>query len=159
MRSLRWILPILLLSVRSGMQPQDQIRRRRTRSCESPGRPSSGAPSPGSQTPKPPSRNPQRTGKPVLMDLWQIGCANCEHLDKDVWPRKDIADLAKGFVPVKLNGQQHTEWSGKYNVSGYPTTLFLTADGSLLGRVRGEPFPEDMLSAMKDALAKAKSSK
>jgi thiol:disulfide interchange protein len=158
MRSLRWILPILLLSAALG--------------CSSKSKPGANTPATrmvsaptekGTITwledPKVAFAESTRTGKPVLMDLWQLGCVNCQHLDKDVWPRKDIADLAKQFVTLKLNGPQHTEYSGKYHISGYPTTLFLTADGTVLGRVRGEPFPEDMLSAMKDALQKAKSSK
>ncbi len=97
----------------------------------------------------------QKTGKPVMMDLWQIGCSSCEHLDTDVWPREEVAEVSKQFVAAKIDSGLHPEFSSKYVVSGYPTTLFLTAEGKEIGRVRGAVPYQDMIGAMQEALQKA----
>ncbi len=155
MRRLWWLVSVLLVSVALGCGPKPA----NTSLVRKIAAPTAKGTITWLTDPKAAFAESKSSGKPVLLDMWQIGCANCEHLDKDVWPRADISDLAKQFVTVKVNGQEKPELGAKYAVSGYPTTLFLTAEGKLLGRVRGEPFPEDMLSAMQEALKKAHASK
>jgi len=99
------------------------------------------------------------TGKLVMMDLWQAGCKSCDHLDAQVWARPEVAKMSKQFVAAKVSSEKYKDLPPKYSVSGYPTTLFLTAEGKEVMRVRGAPLPEDMIAAMRLALRKAPSAK
>lgn len=97
----------------------------------------------------------RETGKPVMLDLWQIGCSSCENLDEKVWARSEVVAASKDFVAAKVESARYPDLAPKYSVSGYPTTLFLTPGGKEVGRVRGAAPYEDMLEAMRDALRQA----
>jgi thiol:disulfide interchange protein len=95
-------------------------------------------------------------GKPLMVDVMASWCGVCKKLDTQIWTREDVAKVSEGFVAAKVDGDKYPDLKQKLVVSGYPTTLFLTADGKELGRVRGLVAPEDMVGAMQDALAEAK---
>ena len=89
-------------------------------------------------------------GKPVLVDVYTDWCTWCKRMDQDVYSQPEIRDyLAERFVTVKLNAEYSTaaSYEGKaytsrtlaqrFRVSGYPTTIFLRADGNHLANVPG----------------------
>ena len=90
--------------------------------------------------------------KPVMVDVMASWCGVCKKLDVQLWTRDDVAKISDGFVAAKVDGDKRPDLKSKLKVSGYPTTLFLTADGKELGRVRGLVASEDMIEAMQDAL-------
>jgi len=94
----------------------------------------------------------EQQGKPVMVDVMASWCGVCKKLDVQLWTRDDVAKISDGFVAAKVDGDKRPDLKSKLKVSGYPTTLFLTADGKELGRVRGLVASEDMIEAMQDAL-------
>jgi thioredoxin 1 len=63
---------------------------------------------------------------PVLVDFWAAWCAPCRMLAPVV---EDIAEKYEGRAKVvKLNVDENTLTSGKYNIKGIPT-LLLFKDG------------------------------
>ncbi len=96
-------------------------------------------------------------GKPLMVDVFATWCGPCKKLDADVFSRPDVGELSKQFVAVKVDGDQRPDLVTALKVSGYPTTLFLTADGKELGRVRGAVNYQEMLGTMREALGKAAS--
>ena len=71
---------------------------------------------------------------PVLVDFWAAWCAPCRMLAPVV---EAIADKYEGRAKVvKLNVDENTLTSGKYNIKGIPT-LLLFKDGDLKETVVG----------------------
>ena len=90
------------------------------------------------------------SGKPVLIDVYTDWCTWCKRMDQDVYTQPEIKQyLADHFVTVKLNAEYSTaaSYEGKaytsrtlaqrFRVSGYPTTIFLRADGAHVANVPG----------------------
>ena len=89
-------------------------------------------------------------GKPVLVDIYTDWCTWCKRMDQDVYARPEVKQyLAEHFVTVKLNAEYSTaaSYEGKsytsrtlaqrFRVNGYPTTIFLRANGSHIANVPG----------------------
>jgi thioredoxin-related protein len=98
------------------------------------------------------------TGRPMLVDVYTDWCGWCRRMDRDVYARADVKDyLARTFVTVKLDaeGNDPARYEGRaytsrtlaarFGVTGYPTTVFLSAKGAYLGNVPGYSPPQDFL--------------
>ena len=80
------------------------------------------------------SANPASSSVPVLVDFWAAWCAPCRMLAPVV---EDIAEKYEGRAKVvKLNVDENTLTSGKYNIKGIPT-LLLFKDGVIKEQIIG----------------------
>ena len=95
----------------------------------------------------------QQSGKPILADFtgsdW---CPWCVKLRKEVfetrqfkiWAAKSVVLLEVDFPRKKpqdaATKKANSDLAAKYKIEGFPTVLFLTADGKVLGKavIRGE---------------------
>jgi len=66
-----------------------------------------------------------------------------------------VAASAGRFVAVKVDGDRRPELKEKFDVSGYPTLVLLSADGKELGRVRGGVPYQLLIKALDEAAEKA----
>lgn len=95
-------------------------------------------------------RTAVKTQRPILVDVYTDWCGWCRRMDRDVYAQADVRDyLARRFVTVKLNAEAGDEASyegkmytsrtlaGRFRVTGYPTTIFLRANGEHLVNVPG----------------------
>lgn len=89
----------------------------------------------------------KKTGKPILMDFtgsdW---CIWCQKLKQEVFSTPEFTAWAsKSVVLLELDyprkapqaesvKKQNSELAEKYNIEGYPTVLFVNADGKVLGQ-------------------------
>lgn len=86
----------------------------------------------------------------VVVDVYTDWCGWCRRMDADVYGRRDVSDyLASKFVTVKLNAESGElvhrgersmsarTLASQFQVSGYPTTIFLTPDGERLANLPG----------------------
>jgi len=98
----------------------------------------------------------------VMIDVYTDWCGWCQRMDAEVFARADVRDyLAQKFVSIKLDaesdaplthqGQALTarELARGFGVSGYPTTIFLDADGEHLANVPGYLPPERFLRLLR----------
>ena len=95
-------------------------------------------------------RTAVKTQRPVLVDVYTDWCGWCRRMERDVYSRDDVRDyVSRRFVTVKLDAEAGDEASyegkiytsrslaGRFRVTGYPTTLFLRANGEHLVNVPG----------------------
>ena len=88
--------------------------------------------------------------RPVLVNVYTDWNRWCRQMDREVYARADVNDyLASHFVAIKLNAESPdtVTYKGRsltarslassFDVSGYPTTIFLAANGEHLVSVPG----------------------
>ncbi|MBW5410384.1 DUF255 domain-containing protein, partial [Brachyspira hampsonii] len=77
---------------------------------------------------------------PIMIDVYTDWCTWCKELDKNTYSHKDVIDAAKKMVSIKLNPETSEEGAKiaqRYGVQGFPTILFISADGFILENVGG----------------------
>jgi thioredoxin-related protein len=92
----------------------------------------------------------QTQHKKIVVDVYTDWCTWCKTMDKQTYTDKQVADLiGLYFVPVKLNAESQSvrafrsaqltdgQIAQSFGVEGYPTTVFLNEDGSVIGSVDG----------------------
>ncbi len=90
------------------------------------------------------------SGRPVVVDVYTDWCRWCRQMDRDVYGRADVSRyLGERFVTIRLNAEsaEAVSYRGRnlsaralassFEVTGYPTTVFLTSDGEHLVNVPG----------------------
>jgi uncharacterized protein YyaL (SSP411 family) len=74
-----------------------------------------------------------RAGKPVLLSLSATWCAHCHEMDRETYDEPRIAaNVNDGFVPVRVDADRHPRVRERYNMGGFPSTVFLAPDGTVL---------------------------
>jgi len=102
------------------------------------------------------------TNKLVLVDVYTDWCVWCKRMDHDTYPDPKVQEmLAKYFTAAKLNaestemrtfqGALHSEQqiASKWNVTGFPTLIFMTADGERIQSVPGYVPPAEFPFVLK----------
>jgi len=95
-------------------------------------------------------RDAGKSQRPVLVDVYTDWCGWCRRMERDVYSRPEVKDyLSKKFVIVKLNAESNEaaryegrSWTGRslasrFQVTGYPTTIFLRSNGEHLANLPG----------------------
>ncbi len=94
---------------------------------------------------------------PIMIDVYTDWCTWCKELDKNTYSHKEVIDMAKKMVAVKLNpetSEEGAEVAQKYGVQGFPTILFINADGLILENIGGYVEGEKFVPYMKNAIEK-----
>ncbi|WP_435359147.1 DUF255 domain-containing protein [Haloarchaeobius sp. DFWS5] len=75
----------------------------------------------------------RRTGKPVLLSLSATWCSHCHEMDRETYDEPRIAaNVNDGFVPVRVDVDRHPRVRDRYNMGGFPSTVFLTHEGTVI---------------------------
>jgi len=74
-----------------------------------------------------------RAGKPVLLSLVTPWSGECREMDATTYADPRIAaNVNDGFVPVRVDADRHPRVRERYNMGGFPSTVFLTPAGRVL---------------------------
>ena len=100
--------------------------------------------------------------KPVLVDVYTDWCGWCKRMDRETYARADVgAYLNAHFVLVRLNAEsnERANYQGRaftgrtlasgFEVTGFPTTIFLRADGEHLVNVPGYLPPDKFMKLVR----------
>ena len=71
--------------------------------------------------------------KPVLLDLTAVWCHWCHVMDATSYSDEEIAEIInKDFIPIKVYIDKHPDIRERYNMGGFPSTVFLNPDGQII---------------------------
>lgn len=81
----------------------------------------------------PPFERAVEEGKPVLLSLSAPWCAACHEMDRTTYTNPQLAaHVSDGFVPVRADVDRQPRVRERYNMGGFPSTVFCTPDGRVL---------------------------
>ena len=93
--------------------------------------------------------------KPVFLFWTAAWCPPCNHVKSTIFTRDEFIAKSRAFVPVYIDGDTPSGQAlGKrFNVSGYPTMVLLTADGNEVTRLEGSVEPAKYMQLLDYGLA------
>jgi thiol:disulfide interchange protein len=91
-------------------------------------------------------------GTPAMLDFSTSWCSWCKKMDADTYSDERVINLSGRFVCIRVDGDARGDLDVLYKVDGYPTTVFLNANGTEKHRVTGYEGPDDFLKDMAFAL-------
>jgi len=95
-------------------------------------------------------------GKPMMVDFYTDWCGWCKTLDEETYSDAKVIAKSKEFVCVKVDAEKDKGSAEKYDVTGFPTILFLDSSGTKIHETVGYAPADEFLGEMDTALGKAK---
>lgn len=98
-----------------------------------------------------------KEGKPIFVDFHTVWCAPCKALSKKVFPQPEVGKFFNAsFVSIKLDAEKEgKELAKRYNVTAFPTLLFLNTKGEVLNKLVGAVTAKTLIEGGKMALLAA----
>lgn len=94
----------------------------------------------------------KKANRRIVLELYMEGCPHCTHLHTETHADAGVVEsLNSKYVPVRLEGRSHMDVVKKFNVTGAPTTLVFSPDGTELHRFAGFVPPADYLKELEKA--------
>jgi uncharacterized protein YyaL (SSP411 family) len=93
----------------------------------------------------------KKEDKPILLDLTAVWCHWCHVMDATSYSNDEIAErINKDFVPIKVYIDKRPDIRERYNMGGFPSTVFLDSDGYI---ITGETYvPPDRMKMLIEAV-------
>ena len=74
-----------------------------------------------------------REAKPILLSIGAAWCRACHEMDRTTYADPAVAEvIRRRFVAIRVDTDRRPDINERYNLGGWPTTAFLTADGRLI---------------------------
>ena len=72
-------------------------------------------------------------GKPVLLAISAVWCHWCHVMDETSYSIPEIIEIINDrYVPVRVDNDERPDVNRRYNMGGWPTTVFLTPEGEII---------------------------
>jgi len=78
-------------------------------------------------------RKAEKLNRPILLDISAVWCHWCHVMDETTYSDSEVANLIdEKFVPIRVDRDQRPDIDKRYNMGGWPTTVFLSIAGDIL---------------------------
>ena len=92
-------------------------------------------------------------GKPLLLDFGTEACTWCRKLDATTFRTPAVVELINDrFIPVKVDGDKDAWLTRAAGVEAFPTLVFLSPEGKVLGRQDGYADAGKLLPILRQVL-------
>ncbi len=92
------------------------------------------------------------TGRPILLSISAVWCHWCHVMDETTYSHPTVIELInRDYVPVRVDNDVRPDINQRYNMGGWPSTVFLTASGDIL--TGGTYLPPDQMASALTQLA------
>jgi uncharacterized protein len=86
--------------------------------------------------------------KPILLSISAVWCHWCHVMDETTYSNEAVIETINGrYIPVRVDNDERPDVNARYNMGGWPTTAFLSPDGTLLTGATYLP-PSEMQRAL-----------
>jgi uncharacterized protein YyaL (SSP411 family) len=86
--------------------------------------------------------------KPMLLGISAVWCHWCHVMDETSYSVPDIIKVINDrFVPVRVDNDERPDVNRRYNMGGWPSTVFLTPEGEIIHGATYIP-PDEMWQAL-----------
>jgi len=99
-------------------------------------------------------RMAKQENKPIFVDVYTDWCKPCKIMDKEVFRDRSVAGyLNTNYIPYKLDAesQEGIVMAINYNITVFPTVLYLDSNGQFLDRKVGLTDPKEIIRTGKMA--------
>ncbi|MBI4450477.1 thioredoxin domain-containing protein [Candidatus Woesearchaeota archaeon] len=84
--------------------------------------------------------------KPVLLSISATWCHWCHTMDREAYSDENVAHyINEFFIPVRVDTDQRPDINARYNMGGWPSTVFLNSKGEVI--MGGTYLPADQMLA------------
>lgn len=97
----------------------------------------------------------KKTNRLLFIDCYTSWCGPCKYLAKDVFTNNKVADYFNAhFISWQVDCEkgEGVELRQRFNISAYPTLLFVDGEGKLVGKFIGASEPSVFLEKVKECL-------
>lgn len=96
-----------------------------------------------------------KENKDIMIDFYTDWCTICKIMETNVYLDKDIvSNINYNFIPLKINAEYNDEniklLTNKYNISAFPTTVFINTNGFIIKKILGYIDTNDLLEEIKN---------
>ncbi len=90
----------------------------------------------------------RESGKPILLSISAVWCHWCHVMDETSYSHAGVIDIInREYVPIRVDNDVRPDINQRYNMGGWPSTVFLTASGDILTGATYLP-PDQLASAL-----------
>ena len=88
--------------------------------------------------------------KKVFLNFYADWCQYCKIMEKETFQNSTvIAYINRNFIPIKINSDKDKKTAIDFNITGLPSTWFLSEKGDRIGNRPGFISAKEMLSLLK----------
>jgi len=96
----------------------------------------------------------KESGKPVMLSISAVWCHWCHVMDQKTYSDPKVIEIInRDYIPIRADADREPDINTRYNMGGWPSTVFLTAERDVLTGATYMP-PDQMLIVL-DRVARA----
>ena len=96
-----------------------------------------------------------KENKTIMIDFYTDWCTICKIMETNVYLDREIAsNINYNFVPLKINAENNDKniklLTNQYNISAFPTTVFINTNNFIIKKILGYIDTNDLLEEIKN---------